>query len=241
MKFVPILIFVAILVYSAYEALRIYGLLQAAKQTQLRVPVPFTSEKGARTMLVLGDSTAVGVGTESEHSVPAKVSRLIDASVENYAKSGAVVADLEAQLSRANKPRYDLILIQAGANDVIHFRSLSAAQSQMSTLLEKVSKHSDKIILLTAGKIGDAPIFPMVLRPLLTSRAGNLRQRFLQISEERGVKYVDLYTISEQFHSDPSRFYAKDMLHLSADGYDLWYQEVEKVVETNWPELVHAK
>lgn len=241
MKYPLIILLVAILAYCAYEAVRIYGLLQVAKSNPLRATVPFTREKGTHAMLVLGDSTAVGVGTDPLYSVPARVSQLIDASVENYAKSGAVVEDLDEQLSRAKIRHYDFILIQAGANDVIHFRSLAVAQEQMDALLNKVSQYSDRVILLTAGKIGEAPIFPVVLRPVLTSRAADLRQRFMHSAEQRGVKYVDLFTTSEQFQSDPQRYYGKDMLHLSADGYGLWYQEVQKVIAKNWQELVHAK
>ena len=59
-------------------------------------------------MLVLGDSTAVGIGAmRPEESVAGRVSNFLNADrVENYAVSGAVTNDLNEQMKNAALPKY---------------------------------------------------------------------------------------------------------------------------------------
>ena len=74
----------------------------------------FTDETSRpRSMLVLGDSTAVGVGSEPEKSVPGRLARYLSASVESYAESGGVTRDLLPQSQQARKDYYDLVHIHA--------------------------------------------------------------------------------------------------------------------------------
>ena len=67
-----------------------------------------------------------------------------------------------------------------------------------------------------------------------------MRTQFMAITAADGVAYVDLYSIPDPFSSDPSRYYAPDGLHLTADGYEFWFEQVQKVIQARWPELVHG-
>lgn len=153
--------------------------------------------------------------------------------------SGAVVADLAAQLTLASRQRYDLILIQAGANDVIRLHNLAAANAEMQRVLQDVRTKSDHVVLLTAGKIGNAPLFPWFIRSLMNGRAKELRDMFWMTAKEEDVAYVDLYTISDPFASDLNRYYAPDGLHLTGDGYGFWAGEVAQTIEAEWPGFLH--
>ena len=71
-------------------------------------------------VLVVGDSTAVGLGCVStEESVAGRIAREFPyASIENHAQCGARVANVLKQLESVSGP-YDAVLIAVGGNDVI--------------------------------------------------------------------------------------------------------------------------
>lgn len=227
-------------VYVAYQAVRV-GYFVFLSDRAVADAAAFEQKSGTRSMLVLGDSTAVGVGAETpEVSVAGRLAGAFNLSVENRAKSGAVVADLRAQLSSASESEYNLILIQAGANDVIRLHSLEAADAEMRSVIQDAKKKSDRVVLLTAGKIGEAPFFPWFVRALMTHRAKELRDMLSATAREEGAAYVDLYNAPDPFASDPARYYAPDGLHLSGDGYDFWAGEIVEVIEARWPEFIHG-
>ncbi len=237
MKSLATLLIVAGLAYVAYEVARLVYLMYVSRGLVAQAE-KFERGAGQRTMLVLGDSTAVGVGVSgSQYSLAGRLAGALDASVENRAESGAVTADLADQIAGANRPTYDLILIQIGANDVIGFRNADGAQDALDGVLEKASGMSKRIVLLTAGKIGNAPLFPWFIRTLMTSRAADLRERFMATAGEYGATYVDLYTIQDPFGSDPARYYAPDGLHLADDGYGFWYEATRAATAAAWPDL----
>jgi len=239
MNFSSLLAIALILItaYGVYEYVRIVPLVRASKELPKTIGETNRDTAATRSLLVLGDSTAVGVGTESKFSVPERVASSIGASVENRARSGARTEELLSQLAAAEHDSYDLILIQAGANDVIFFESLSEAERYMNTLLTQAQKLSDRVVVLTAGRIGDAPLFPYIARPILNIRAANLRKRFSELSKMHSAEYVDLYKLPSPFGSNPEKYYAPDFLHLSAEGYEVWALYVNEAAQARWPEL----
>ncbi len=223
--------------YFAYVAARISAALIAGAALVLESK-PFKRESGKHTILVLGDSTAVGVGSPSELSMPGRLSVLMDGAVENRAHSGAKTKHVSLQLSNASRGHYDLILIQVGANDVIWFASLAKASAALVEVLHKARALSDKVVLLTAGDIGDAPVFAWPLNNIISRRTRYLRQRFMAIASQEGVVYADIFARQSPFHLDTTRYYSPDGLHLTGDGYGFWFDIVKEYVDKNWPELV---
>jgi lysophospholipase L1-like esterase len=55
--------------------------------------------------------------------------------------------------------------------------------------------------------------------------------RFKKIAADDGVRFVELYQprADDLLSQDIARFYAPDGLHLTGDGYEVWYQ---KILET---------
>ncbi len=236
MKILSLLLILGVL-YLAYEVARV-GYYAYVSKGLVALAEGFERAEGSRSLLVLGDSTAVGVGVHDAHNtVAGRLSQALNASVENHAVSGEVTADTAAQLAAAQKDSYDLVLIQIGANDVIGFRDLGVAQADLKRLLDEARTKSDRIVLLTAGKIGEAPLFPWFARALMTERAADLRERFSSTAAAFGVVYVDLFAIPDPFATDPRRYYAPDGLHLTDDGYGFWYEQVKHAIEARWPDL----
>ncbi|TSC61809.1 MAG: putative hydrolase [Parcubacteria group bacterium Athens0416_74] len=240
MKYVVVAVALIIVAYAVYQYVRISRLVDTSEQL-VNVAKPFSRSEGRVHMLVLGDSTAVGVGSNSEETVAGRLSSALDASIENYAMSGARTRDIAAQFSLRQKGTYDIVLIQIGANDVIRFTSLEQLRDDISLVLKNAKEVSDRVVLLTAGRVGDAPFFPRAFGWLWTYRASQVRSPFLASAEKYEVAYVDLYTAKDPFSSNPTRFYAPDGLHLTGDGYGFWYEEVSKVIESKWPGYLHER
>ncbi|MEN9561552.1 MAG: hypothetical protein RIQ56_825 [Candidatus Parcubacteria bacterium] len=234
--FIILGVVVVVALYNTWKIVRAFSIARPLVQTAVAFNLEDPSLE--KTVLVVGDSTAVGVGGKGELSVPGRLSQWLNASIENYGKSGARTRDITEQLSRAKLARYDLLLIQIGANDVIYFSSIGRTQQELLEVLHLAKKKSDKVLLLTAGDIGDAPVFSFPINEIFSARTRALRKHFSETAARLGIVYVDIYAKPSPFGSDPTRYYAPDGLHLSGDGYGYWFSIVQKYVQENWPNIV---
>lgn len=230
-----VLIFVAIVVLAfvvliSYWGIRLYFSVQVSKKL-IDASVPYRKEVGdyRKPMLVLGDSTAVGVGANApEDTVAARAAAYLKATnVENYAVSGAVVQDLPEQIALAKSPHYDLILIQIGANNIIRFDNATTTSEKLGAIIDTLPE-ADKIILISAGDVGGAPMWPPPLRPIYTKLNVAYHAAFGKMGSEHGVRYVNLgedpskQLILEQ----PEVYLAADTFHPSTEGYGLWFEAI---------------
>lgn len=237
MKIFFIILVSVVALYALFEVVRIAWILSRAQTGILYASTAYTRPSGVKHVLVAGDSTAVGIGASTPaESLPARLAREVDASVANFAKNGARAKDVAGQLALVERSSYDLILIQVGANDVIYFHSLKSAVHSAEEFLDKARSMSDRVALFTSGKIGEAPLVPYVLRPVLTSRADSLRKDFKALAGSKGVLYVDLFAEAEKFEKQD---YSADLLHPSDSGYGQWLEIVTEKMRERWPELFH--
>jgi lysophospholipase L1-like esterase len=239
MKYVWAALVLIVVAYVSYEYIRMSALV-AVSEKLVSEAHAYQSATGTLSVLVLGDSTAVGVGSPSDESVAGRLGAYLNASVENHAVSGAVTADLAGQIAQAQRSHYDLILIQIGANDVIRFHSPTATAQTLNTALKLLQPKSEHIVLLTAGKIGEAPFFPRLFSWLWNWQASRMRLQFMAVASADNVAYVDLYNAPDPFSSDPARYYAPDGLHLTGDGYGFWFEQVQQTIQAHWPDLTHG-
>lgn len=196
-------------------------------------PYNYATTGTGESMLVLGDSTAYGVGAETpEETTAGHLSQALGlVYVENQAVSGARTRDVFEQFSKARLPRYDIALIQVGANDVIYGTSVSRASQELDQLLKLVTAHASTTILLTSGDIGNAPLWPWPLNHVYTWRTKALRKEFMRVCEVHSVQYVDIFSKPDPFTSDVPRYYAPDGLHLSGEGYKVWAGYILEVLK----------
>ncbi len=221
-------------IYGVYAYQHMAPLLKKGKSLSKTAVAFQTSGKDIVDMLVVGDSTAVGVGSVPQQSVPARVAQELNLSVENHAKSGATLQDVRMQLQQASQEHYELILIQAGANDVMSLARYTTVSEEARLVLEEALRLSERVVFLTAGDIGQAPIWPFPLNVMLSHRTTQVRNQIQPLAESLGVLYVDLYALPDPFGTDPTRYYAPDFLHLSADGYAVWATHVLNAVRNRW-------
>lgn len=201
-----------------------------AKQSQ---SFSYKLDDPVQRILIIGDSTAVGTGTKDPINSTAGYFHqdFPKAEITNLAKNGAKLDEISSMLDQV-QDKFDLILIQAGANDILYFTPLKIAAAQMDSLIKKAKKYSDNVVLLTSGNIGTAPIFPFPLSWLYSSRSQKYLVEFEKIAANNEIVFVRLLQekIDDVFLSDIKKYYAADKLHLTDDGYKVWYQKIREAM-----------
>ena len=197
---------------------------------------PYKKETGdyTKTLLVLGDSTGAGVGaSQPEHSVAGRLAEYLGAThVENYAVSGTMVDELPLQIQQAKLEKYDTILIQIGGNDILAFHNAKRVSARLSNIFGTLPK-ADCIFLMSAGNIGGAKLFPMVIRPFHTMANLAMHKEFARVAHGWKALYVNLYEPfwKDAFLRDPHRYFSRDGLHPSSYGYGLWFDKLRATLE----------
>lgn len=225
-----LVVLVIVLGFVLYTAGNTLLKAKAAKELMERA-APFQNETQdyTKTMLVLGDSTGVGVGAKTpEETVAGRTAAYVEATyVENYAVSGAAVAELPGQIAQAKRESYDLILIHIGGNDILGFHDPKKVGPHLGEILKTLPKNG-KTIVLSAGNVGGATIFPHVMRVVHTWLTLKYHTAFTESVTNAGAIYVNLYMppSEDPFLKDPGCYLAADGLHPSSDGYALWFEKV---------------
>ncbi len=184
-------------------------------------------------LLVVGDSTGVGTGaTQPLASVAGLLGtaypRLL---VHNRARDGARFDAVPAQLAAATGDQgYDVVLIQAGGNDVIWGTDASALAQvlDLSFSAAKARLRSGGVaIVQPAGNVGNAAFFLPPVSQLMSQRASELHTAARRAAARHGVVFVNLYQEAAQdpFVQRPE-MYAADGLHPSDAGYRVWRDEL---------------
>ncbi|OGC88451.1 hypothetical protein A2419_01775 [Candidatus Adlerbacteria bacterium RIFOXYC1_FULL_48_26] len=235
------LFFVVLILMLAAAPLTYWGCVFLQKYQISRALIanttPYTqlSNNYSKTLLVLGDSTGVGVGAmRPEDSVAGRLAASVGASyVENRAVSGAVVADIAEQFASATLTKYDIILIQVGGNDIVRFHNPKAMAEKLSPSIHKAVAHSGKTILMSAGNVGATTNFPEPMRPFYTKLTLKFHDAFSAMADKEGAVYVNLYESpkSDPFRADPDTYLAIDGFHPSSEGYGLWFERLEATVQ----------
>ncbi|MBU1292644.1 SGNH/GDSL hydrolase family protein [Patescibacteria group bacterium] len=228
MRIFLLLLLAFLIVLICYWATTFYLTVQTSKKI-IENTTPYTKEGEGDAVLVLGDSTAVGIGAAApEESVAGQVAKEIEVgSVENYAKSGAEVNDLSGQIAQAKKGDYRLILIQIGGNDIIRFHNAQKVGKELAQVL-KTLPGSEKVIVISAGDVGGAPLFPFPIRPFYTRLNNEYHEVFEHVVSEAGYTYVNFGNspATKTINEDPKTYLAADGLHPSSAGYKLWFEDI---------------
>ena len=230
---------VLLIFYAIYRVIYTRRLLQnsdtlVAQSKKFERVVP----DAAQTILVLGDSTAVGTGATPATSTAGRLGALYPtASVYNYAVNGLKLKGLIKQMNESpvkdfENKKADIVLIQIGANDLVYFTPLPQIENELKEVLRKASVIGKKIIILHSGLAGTAPIFPFWIEWLWNTRAWAVRSIYMREAPKYGATYIDIITSSSDanFQKYPYKYYASDMFHPNSNGYSLWFEEIKKAL-----------
>ncbi len=221
---------------SFLSGCQVLRLTQASREVSLEL-VPFEQiRRDAKLkILILGDSTAVGTGAkDNTESVAGWFGRdFPKAHIRNFGRNGQRLADLLKNFpSFSEEEKFDLVVLQIGANDVIHLTRLKHIKRNVTAVVDRAKTVGQQVVLMHSGDVGLAPIFSWPLNRLFSARTRALREIYLKVAKEKNVMYVDLFRErkGDLFLTDINKYYSVDRLHPSGAGYRYWYEEIRRTL-----------
>lgn len=227
---------VAVLFTSGCAAWRIGKAAELARQS---TPYQQSPADATLSLLIVGDSTGVGTGA----SAPANsLAGLLGTAyprlrIDNRARDGATFADVVRQFDGTQ--RYDLVLVQAGGNDVIRLRADDDVRADIDRVAALARERADRVVLMPAGNVGNAPFFFPPASWLMTDRARRMHGFVRESAARHGALYVSLFKdkAEDPFVQTPG-LHAVDGLHPSDAGYRLWRDEL--LAQSGWGEVLNS-
>jgi len=211
----------------------VWRLGQSAELARLSEPFQQTPAQPALRLLIVGDSTAVGTGAASPaDSLAGLIARDHPSLlIENRARDGAKFADVIEQL--AGEGRFDLVLVQVGGNDIIRLTGMDRLRADVEAVARRAAERSDRVVLMPAGNVGNAPFFFAPLSWMMTQRARAMHRMVQAAASQTGATYVNLFheRAYDPFVKDPG-LNARDGLHPSSAGYRVWFREL--MTQAGW-------
>ena len=191
---------------------------------------PWTGERQGPNpirLLVLGDSTAAGVGVETQDdALPGNLARVLaDRTARGVewravGHTGATSRDVIVQhLDEAIAEPADLVFVSIGANDALGLRSTRAFSSDLGRILGALSSASpDATILMSSLPVfARFDLLPDPLRTALFRHSRNL-----EAAARRVVSRDERWIITGTPPPYADGFFADDRFHPGATGYRDW-------------------
>lgn len=215
----------AIVVTAGHAAWRMQQSAALARQSEPFQASPLAAQS---SLLIVGDSTAVGTGASSPaHSVAGLIARdHPQLRIVNRARDGARFAGIARQLESVGDERFDLVLVLGGGNDVIRLTDPQALERDIASVVQLARGRAGQVVIMPPGNVGNAPFFFAPLSWLMSQRSRVLHGLVRQAAADNNALYVSLYKdkADDPFAQRPDELNAPDGLHPSDAGYRLWYQ-----------------
>ena len=235
----PLLALVAAAVVLVTSGCAVWRIGQAVDLARQSTPFQQSPANARLSLLIVGDSTGVGTGASAPGS---SLAGLLGSSypglrIDNRARDGATFADVLRQFEGAQ--RFDLVLIQAGGNDVIRLRPDDDVRADIDRVTALARERSDRVVLMPAGNVGNAPFFFAPASWLMTDRARRMHGFVRESAARHGAVVVNLFKekADDPFVQVPG-LHAVDGLHPSDAGYRLWRDEL--LAQSGWAETLAA-
>ena len=218
--------------YEYFKILKTYKLSQEIVKNT--IAFQNITNDTSLSILVIGDSTAVGVGSgDPKKTVPAMFADYTGATyVENLSVSGAKIKDLNAQVAKIKLKEYDYILVQIGGNNIIARQNAGEAAEELNKIYKILPKNK-QTLHICCGNVGDSAILPWFVRSYYTNKTLSYHQAFEKINKENGVSYVNLFDTKDKdpFLQSPKEYLAADGFHPSALGYEYWFLKIKEKIK----------
>lgn len=224
----PALVAVLLVALFATSGCAVWRIGQARELAQRSEPLQHAPADATLRLLIVGDSTGVGTGaSDPRRSLAGLLAQAYPRlHIDNRASDGATFAKVIGQLE-ATTARYDLVLVQAGGNDVIRLRSLDDVRADIDRVTALARARGARALLMPAGNVGNAPFFFAPVSWLMTSRARTMHGFVREAAARHEAVYVNLFKdrADDPFAQQPE-LNAADGLHPSDAGYRVWFDEL---------------
>jgi lysophospholipase L1-like esterase len=193
-------------------------------------------ERSALRVLVLGDSTGVGVGANRpEESIAGLLAEDFPfADIVNVSRSGARVADALAQARgcRRSGQRFDVALLHIGGNDVLRATPMKKLAEDCELLLAELAGLADRTIWLGPPNIGIVPLFPPPFSWVLAARSRAAAALFARSAAAHDIAFLDFSSgeHATRFKRGRRDHFASDLLHPSSSSYSYGYAAARRII-----------
>lgn len=179
------------------------------------------------SFVVLGDSTAAGVGVdEADETIGALLAAGLAEIAERpvrlriFARSGARTSNLAGQVEAALVEMPQLALIIIGSNDVTHRVRPSVSVRLLDEAIRHLHQAGCTVVIGTCPDLGTIEPIPQPLRWLVRRASRQLAAAQTVAVIEAEARSVSLGPIlGPEFIAAPSDMFAIDRFHPSAAGY----------------------
>jgi lysophospholipase L1-like esterase len=145
--------------------------------------------------------------------------------VLNLARSGAMLADVRAQLQSAGTG-FDVAVIVAGGNDILRRQRMDRIAADADAVMAALAGRASRVVWLGVANMGLAPLFVPPWSWWVSARVRRARRLFLAAALRHGACYVDFFREARDdvFSRDPARYFAADGIHPSSHTYRHCYE-----------------
>ena len=198
----------------------------------LKMPEPDGARQGETgsgpllRLLVLGDSSAAGVGvTTQDQALLGQVTQRLEpharVQYELVARTGARTGDVLAWLNDLQSKKYDVVVLATGVNDVIKAVPLHRWLQQEAALLDRLTGElgARHVVISGLPPMHQFPLLPQPLRWMLGRQASRFDRHLRQMVADRPCCHM----LHVPLDLDPSNM-APDGFHPGANVYALWAQ-----------------
>ncbi|HKO02853.1 MAG TPA: SGNH/GDSL hydrolase family protein [Thermoanaerobaculia bacterium] len=204
------------------------------------MPLPLAAL--ALTYVILGDSTAAGVGADYQQGIAvrttAELAKTHDVTMTNLGVSGARIHDvLVEQLPRAESLKPDLVLLAVAPNDVTHLTPISSMKRDLLAIVHRLrAANPDVAIVVTGSADMSTPRrIPRLLRGIAGARSRAVNRMFASVANAKRLTFAPIAAeTGPLFRKDPSLF-GPDRFHPNERGYAVWTAVINKAIASAKP------
>jgi lysophospholipase L1-like esterase len=192
-------------------------------------------------LLILGDSSAAGVGTshQEEALLGHMRKRLSQTNTVHWtvdAKTGATTADTIARQQESQQQKFDVVSISLGVNDITSLVPLAVWLRRFAILLQVIEDRFQPDIICVSG-IPQMQYFPLLPQPLCWV-AGAQAHRFDRalrrlVAGRPGYRFVEM-----DFGPDVSQM-SPDGFHPGPKIYTEWGRKIYRMIRHDVKQLGH--
>ena len=185
---------------------------------------PAESGHARKTVAVLGDSLAAGLGVEETEAFPAVLQEKIEAAGLNYTVvnagvSGDTTADGLNRINWLLKRKIDVLILELGGNDGVRGLPVSATKSNLQSIIDRVTQTYPQSQIVLAG---------MQMPPNMGSDyTKEFRKVFPDLAEKNHAALIPFLLEGVGARPDLNQ---PDQIHPTAEGHRIIAKNVWKVL-----------
>ena len=178
-------------------------------------------------MVILGDSSATGLGVDHPHQTPGAMlaAGLAECAARpvrltSVATVGARSSDLSGQVERVAELSPDIAVVLIGANDVTHRVRPPVAVRHLDHAVRRLQDLGAQVVVGTCPDLGTVEPVPQPLRWIARRASRELAAAQTIAVVEAGGRTVSLGDLlGPEFAASPTEMFGPDRFHPSLAGY----------------------